>query len=97
MRGIVFNRYYRLEIHSLMVGIFGPSCVLLPLYLLSDLPPLPPFPDYINVQSGKLKSLYGERNRLQEPSLELSSQATKAGGQVRQPYAYLVPSPHSGT
>jgi hypothetical protein len=27
----------------------------------------------------------------------LSSQATLAGGPVRQPYAYLVPSPHSGT
>jgi hypothetical protein len=29
-----------------MVGIFDPSCVLLPLYLLSDLPPLPK----VNVQ-----------------------------------------------
>ncbi len=32
-----------------------------------------------------------------EPSLELSSQATYAGGPVRQPYAYLVPSPRNGT
>ena len=52
--GIVFNRFYRLEIHSLMVGIFDPACELLPpwtkelystcellpLYLLSALPPL---------------------------------------------------------
>jgi hypothetical protein len=28
--GIVFNRFYRLEIHSLVVGIFGPACELLP-------------------------------------------------------------------
>jgi hypothetical protein len=51
-------------------------------------------------QSRKLKSRYEARNRFQEPTLELSSQATKAGGPVRQPYAYLVPrnpSPHSGT
>jgi hypothetical protein len=48
---IVFNRFYRLEIHSLMIGIFDPACelltqwtkelylcivCLLPLYLLSD-------------------------------------------------------------
>jgi hypothetical protein len=26
------------------IGIFDPSCVMLPLYLLSDLPALPPFP-----------------------------------------------------
>ncbi len=49
--GIVFTRFYRLEIHSLMVGIFDPTCelfphgrrnyswVLLPLYLLDDPPP----------------------------------------------------------
>ncbi len=43
------------------------------------------------------KSRYGARNRFQEPSLELSSQATEAGRPVRQPYAYLIPSPHSGT
>ncbi len=49
------------------------------------------------VQSLKLKSRYGARNQFQEPSLALSSQATLAGGPVRQPYAYLVPSPHSGT
>ncbi len=30
-------------------------------------------------------------------SLELSSSATQAGGPVRQHYACLVPSPHSGT
>ncbi len=47
--------------------------------------------------SRKLKSRYGARNRFQEPSLELSSQDTQAGGPVRQHYAYLVPSPHSGT
>ncbi len=51
----------------------------------------------IQTKSRKLKSHYGARNRFQEPSLELSSQATQAGGPVRQPYAYLVPSPHSGT
>jgi hypothetical protein len=28
--GIVFNRFYRLEIHSLMVGIFDPAGELLP-------------------------------------------------------------------
>jgi hypothetical protein len=44
------NRFYRLEIYSFMVGFFDPACellphgrrnysgVLLPLYLLSDLP-----------------------------------------------------------
>ncbi len=46
------------------------------------------------IQSRKLKSRYMARNRFQEPSLELSSQAIKAGGPVRQPFAYLVPSPH---
>ncbi len=54
--GILFNRFYRLEIRSLMVGIFDPACELLPpwtkelylctvatlLYLLSDLLPPPP-------------------------------------------------------
>ncbi len=47
------NRFYRQEIHSLMFGILDPpvnccphrrrnyTCVLLPLYLLSDLPPPP--------------------------------------------------------
>jgi hypothetical protein len=54
--GILFNRFYRPEIHSLMVGIFDPAYELLPpwmkelclctvpfpLYLLSDLLP-PPF------------------------------------------------------
>ncbi len=49
----------------------------------------------ITTQSRKLQSRYGARNRFQEPSLELSIQAT--GGPVRQPYAYLVPSPHRGT
>ncbi len=47
----MFNRFYRLEIHLIMVGIFDPACellpswtkelytcVLLPIYLLSDLP-----------------------------------------------------------
>ncbi len=28
--GILFNRFYRLEIHSLMVCIFDPACQLLP-------------------------------------------------------------------
>ncbi len=52
--GIVFNRFYRLEIPSLMVGIFDPACELLPpwtkeLYLctvapLSSLWPPPPPP-----------------------------------------------------
>jgi hypothetical protein len=45
----------------------------------------------------RLKTRYGARNRFQEPSLELSSQATYSGGPVRLPYAYLVPGPHSGT
>jgi hypothetical protein len=49
------------------------------------------------VQRRKLKSRYGARNRFQEPSLELSSQATWAGGPVRQTCAYLVPSAHSRT
>ncbi len=60
--GIVFNRFYRLEMHSLMVGIFDPACellppwtkehtcVLLPLHLLSaSLWPPPPLPK-LNVQ-----------------------------------------------
>jgi hypothetical protein len=56
--GIMFNRFYRLEIHSLMVCIFDPAyellppwtkelygtCVLLPLYCTFSLTssPLPP-------------------------------------------------------
>ena len=60
--GILFNRFYRLEIHSLMVCIFDPACelllpwmkelygtcVLLPLYCTFSLTssPLPPFPLY---------------------------------------------------
>ncbi len=51
----------------------------------------------IPAQSRKFKTRCGRRSRFQEPSLELSSQASKAGGPVRQPYAYLVPSPQSGT
>jgi hypothetical protein len=47
-------------------------------------------------QSQNSKSLYGARNRFQEQSLESSSKAALAGVPVRQPYAYLVPSPHSG-
>jgi hypothetical protein len=39
---LVFNRVYRLEIQSVMLVYFNPSCELLPIYLLSDLPPLPP-------------------------------------------------------
>jgi hypothetical protein len=39
------------------------------------------------------KVRYEAKNRIQEPSLELSSEATNAYGSVRQPYAYLVPSP----
>jgi hypothetical protein len=56
---ILFNRFYRLEIHSLMVCIFDPACELLTpwtkelylctvaplLYLLSDLLPPPPLPN----------------------------------------------------
>jgi hypothetical protein len=50
----VFNRFYILVIYSVIVDIFDPACellphgrrnytcVLLPLYLLSDLPLLPP-------------------------------------------------------
>jgi hypothetical protein len=47
---LVFNRVYRLEIQSVICHLvfFDPSCVLLPLYLLSDLPP-PPLPK-VNVQ-----------------------------------------------
>jgi hypothetical protein len=58
----VFNRFYRLEIHSLMDGIFNPACELLPpwmkelylctvaiLYLLSDLPHPSPLPK-VNIQ-----------------------------------------------
>ncbi len=60
--GILFNRFYRLEIHSLMVCIFDPACgllpprkkelyftcVLLPLYCTFSLTSfnLPPFPMY---------------------------------------------------
>jgi hypothetical protein len=41
--GIVFNRFYRLEIHSLVVVIFEPDCELLPpwtkeLYLCTVVP-----------------------------------------------------------
>ncbi len=52
--GIVFNRFHRLEIHSLMVSIFDPACELLPpwtkeLYLCTVAPlpslwPSPPSP-----------------------------------------------------
>jgi hypothetical protein len=52
---------------------------------------------FSNIRSRKLKSRYGPRNRFQEPRLELSSQATLVGGPVRQHYAYLAPSSHSGT
>ncbi len=41
-------------------------------------------------QSWKLKSRYEARIRFQEPSLELISQATLAGGPVRQPYAWFL-------
>jgi hypothetical protein len=60
--GILFNRFYRLEIYSLMVGIFDPACELLPpwtkeQYLCTVCPstlsltssPLPPLPK-LNVQ-----------------------------------------------
>jgi hypothetical protein len=51
--GIVFNRFYRLEIHSLVVGIFDPACELLPpwtkeLFMYTVAPlyiPSPPFPN----------------------------------------------------
>ncbi len=29
----VFNRFYRLEIHSLMVGFFDPACELVPQWM----------------------------------------------------------------
>ncbi len=59
--GILFNTFYRLEIHSLMVGIFEPACELLPpwtkeLYLCTVAPlhslwPPPPSPlPKLNVQ-----------------------------------------------
>ncbi len=59
--GILFNRFYRLEIHSLIVGIFDPACELLPpprkeLYLFTVAPvhslwPPPPSPlPQLNVQ-----------------------------------------------
>jgi hypothetical protein len=58
--GHMFNRVYRLEIHSFMVGIFDPACALLPpctkkLFLCtvaprpSLLPPPPPLPK-VNIQ-----------------------------------------------
>ncbi len=57
--GIVFNRFHRLEIHSLMVGIFGPACELFPqgtkeLYLCTVAPLtslLPPLLPKLNVQT----------------------------------------------
>jgi hypothetical protein len=68
----LFNRFYRLEIHSLMVCIFDPACELLPpldegtilvystvaplLYFLSDLFPPPPFPVY---RAGIFKQFVG--------------------------------------
>jgi hypothetical protein len=55
--------------------------------------PMDRYPYYTgtqNIQSRKLKSRYRARNRLQEPSLELSSQAAGTN-------ADLVPSSHSGT
>ncbi len=47
VNGLVFNRFNRLELHSLMVGIFDPACELLPpwtkeLYLCT-VAPLPSF------------------------------------------------------
>ncbi len=48
-------------------------------------------------QSRKLKSCYGARNRFQEPSLELVAKLQRLAGRYDNPYAYLVPSPHSGT
>jgi hypothetical protein len=49
---LVFHRVYRLyrcRDTVSNVGIFDPSCLLLPLYLLSDLPSPPPLPK-VNVQ-----------------------------------------------
>jgi hypothetical protein len=62
---MLLNKFYRLEIHSLMVCIFNPACellapwakglygtcVLLPLYCTFSLTssPLPPFPMYSTV------------------------------------------------
>jgi hypothetical protein len=43
--GIVFNIFYRLEIHSFMEGIFDPACELLPAWTkelnLCTVAPLP--------------------------------------------------------
>jgi hypothetical protein len=41
---LVFNRVYRLEIQSVIVGIFDLSCKLVHLYLLSRSSPPPPPP-----------------------------------------------------
>jgi hypothetical protein len=43
------------------------------------------FSTYLLHVSRKLKSRYGTRNRFQEPSLELSSQASSAGGRYDNP------------
>jgi hypothetical protein len=50
----------------------------------------------IKNQGRKLKSRYWPRNRFQEPSLELSSQATWAGGPVRQPMPTCFLAPVAG-
>ncbi len=68
--GYLFNRFYRLEIHSLMVDIFDPACellppgtkeiylctVLLPLYTIPSLWPPPPSPPF----STKMYSIYSQ-------------------------------------
>jgi hypothetical protein len=52
---------------------------------------------YRPTRDKNLRPTMGSRNQFQGLILELCSQATWAGGPVRQPYAYLVPSPLSGT
>jgi hypothetical protein len=73
------------------------SCYPALFHAVDECKPEPECVKVYRAQSRKLKFRYGARNRFQEPSLELSSQATYAVGPVRQPYAYLVPRPHSGT
>jgi hypothetical protein len=84
--GEVVTREYTINLHKRLHGIGfkyrAPRAVKVTPCLVID-----PF-------FGNLNHAMGARNRFKESSLELSSQATKAGGPVRQSYAYLVPSPH---
>jgi hypothetical protein len=54
---LVFNRVYGERVSH--VGIFDPSCELLPLYLLSDLPP-PPSQSKRTVYTDSVCQLGGE-------------------------------------